>query len=155
MKMPETVERKFNRKFILQFIKFGLVGASNYIVWAIIYYPIVIAFENLHILANIFAYIISIFNAFFWNSKFVFKKKNEKKARSQIKVFVSYGLTLGLQTILLYIMVDLLKISDIIAPIINIAITLPINFVLNKFWAFKDKTTSDGEEKQSKRRSQE
>ena len=139
MKLSEKIKSKLNKQFILQFIKFGFVGASNYIVWAIIYYPIIYFFENLHILANIIAYIISIFNAFFWNSKFVFKKKDEKKVKAQIKTFISYGVTLALQTLFLYIMVDLLEIPNTIAPIINIVITLPINFILNKFWVFKAK----------------
>ncbi len=141
MKLFEKIRRKFNKRFILQFIKFGLVGASNYVVWALIYYPIIYFVENWHIFANIVAYIISIFNAFFWNNKFVFTKKDEGKTKSQIKVFVSYGATLGLQTLFLYIMVDFWGISNTVAPIINIIITLPINFALNKFWAFKDKTT--------------
>ena len=146
MKLFEKIKSKFNKKFILQFIKFGLVGASNYIVWAIIYYPIIYFFEDLHIFANIIAYIISIFNAFFWNNKFVFTKKDEGKAKSQIKTFISYGITLGLQTLFLYIMVDLWEISNTVAPIINIFITLPINFILNKFWVFKDKTTISNDE---------
>ena len=134
------MKSKLNKQTVLQFIKFGLVGASNYIVWAIVYYPIIYFFEGAHILANIVAYSISICNAFFWNNRFVFTKKDEKKRKSQIKVFASYGFTLGLQTLLLYIMVDLWGIPGTVAPIISIIVTLPINFALNKFWAFKDTT---------------
>ena len=54
-----------------------------------------------------------------------------------IKTFASYGTTFVLSTILLVIMVDYLKISNIIAPVLNLIITIPLNFLLNKFWAFK------------------
>jgi putative flippase GtrA len=34
-------------------------------------------------------------------------------------------------------MVNYLNISEFIAPILNLIITIPLNFLLNKFWAFR------------------
>lgn len=55
-----------------------------------------------------------------------------------IKVYFSYVTTLLLSIILLYIFVDHLHISDKVAPIISVIITTPINFVMNKLWAFRN-----------------
>jgi putative flippase GtrA len=36
-------------------------------------------------------------------------------------------------------------INKYIAPIINLVIAVPINFVMNKFWAYKQKKGDDNE----------
>ncbi len=35
------------------------------------------------------------------------------------------------------------EISELMGPIINIVVTVPINFVINKFWAYKQKNKPD------------
>jgi len=54
------------------------------------------------------------------------------------KTYLSYAFSgLFLSSLLLYVWVDLCKISEFIAPLINLLVTVPLNFVLNKFWALK------------------
>lgn len=122
-----------------QFIKFGIVGLSNTFISMLIYY--ICIFLGLHyILANTIAFVISVLNAYYWNSKCVFKRENTENRSSFIsvvKVFIAYGSTFILSTLLLYVWVDCLNISKMIAPLINLVITIPINFLLNKMWAFK------------------
>jgi len=127
------------KKLIVQFIKFGIVGVSNTLISLAIYY-VLIFFKCNYIVANTIGFIISVLNAYYWNNKYVFKAKNDTKKdtiKQLIKVYMSYGVTFLLSTVLLYIMVDCLDISEYIAPIINLCITVPINFVMNKLWAFK------------------
>jgi putative flippase GtrA len=121
---------------IKQFIKFGIVGLSNTFISLAVYY-ILIYLEINYIAANTAGFIISVLNAYYWNNKFVFKKSYEGNLKPMIKTFTSYGTTFVLSTILLVIMVDYLNISNIIAPVLNLIITIPLNFLLNKFWAFK------------------
>lgn len=119
-----------------QFIGFGIVGIFNTIISLGIYYSLI--YIGIHyILANSIGFFISVLNAFYWNNKFVFKKTQEGTVKPLIKTFIVYGSTFILSTVLLYIMIEYVKISQIIAPIINLIITIPLNFVLNKFWAFK------------------
>jgi putative flippase GtrA len=127
-------------KFIKQFIGFSLVGVSNTIVLLLVYYFFLWIDSNLYIVGNVLGACMGIVNSFFWISKFVFKNKREHMAKSLLKMCISYLLTIGLQTALLYLMVNELCISKRIAPLINIAVTTPVNFVLNKYWAFRDKT---------------
>lgn len=119
-----------------QFIKFGIVGLSNTFISLAVYY-ILIYLETNYIAANTAGFIISVLNAYYWNNKFVFKKSDEGNLKPIIKTFASYGTTFILSTVLLVIMVDYLSISNIIAPVLNLIITIPLNFLLNKFWAFK------------------
>lgn len=57
------------------------------------------------------------------------------------KCFLSYGFTgFILENVLSYIWVDRVGISKYIAPLLNLVFTVPTNFLLNKLWAFKDKS---------------
>lgn len=123
----------------IQFIKFGFVGVSNTLISLAVYY-VCLYFGMHYIVANTLGFVVGTINAYFWNNKFVFKKeegeiRNTKK--SVLKVFISYGFTLGVSTMLLAFWVDGLHVSENVAPILNLLVTIPLNFVLNKFWAFR------------------
>lgn len=125
---------------LVQFIEFGLVGVLNTVISLAVYY-ILLFFHIHYVLANGIGFVLGTLNAYYWNNKYVFKagrSVKRSKAKSITKVFVSYGCSLIISTVLLYIWIDVLSISDKIAPIINLCITTPLNFLLNKFWAFKD-----------------
>lgn len=132
---------KITKMLVIQFIKFGIVGVSNTVISYLIY-SLLVYFNIYYIIASIIAFVISVLNSFFWNNKYVFKKKanvDHKIINSLVKTYISYAFTgLVLQNILLYIFIDLLKISKYIAPFFGLVITIPLNFLLNKFWTFKD-----------------
>jgi putative flippase GtrA len=94
-------------------------------------------FKVNYLIANIFGFIVSVYNAFFWSHKYVFGEGSSTKAKTLLKTYVSYGGTFLLSTILMYILVTMLGISDKIAPLITLIVTVPLNFLINKFWTFK------------------
>ena len=121
---------------IKQFIKFGIVGVSNTLISLIIYY-VLIYFNINYIIANTVGFLVSVLNSFYWNNKYVFLDRKGNLFKAIIKCYLSYGIVFLLSTLLLYIMVNVLQISEIIAPILNLFVTIPINFILNKLWTFK------------------
>ena len=128
---------------IKQFIKFGIVGISNTLISYVVYVVLVGVHIN-YLLASIAGYIVSVLNSYYWNNKYVFKKQEDEQRtwwKTLIKTFVSYaGTGLILSNILLVIWVEWIKVPQIVAPLINLLITVPLNFIINKFWAFKDRT---------------
>ena len=84
--------------------------------------------------------IVSIANAFFWNDRYVFKG-GEQDWKSRLKrlgkTYISYGGTSLLSIVLLWLEVELFGVSKAIAPIVNLIITIPLNFLINKFWTFR------------------
>ena len=125
---------------ILQFLKFGIVGAFNAFFSYFIYYiGLKIGFH--YAVSNFFAFVITVFVSFLLNGMFVFKENRIGKKgwiKALFKVYTSYATTsLFLTTILLWIQVDVLGWSEVIAPFINLFFTVPINFLLNKFWAYR------------------
>lgn len=139
------------KKLFLQFIKFGLVGVSNTVI-SYGTYALLTLLGIPYVFSNIIAFIISVLNSFFWNNRYVFKKTEGEKRNSLltlVKTFLAYGSTgLILSNILLIIFVEKLNISKFFAPLIILIITIPLNFIINKFWAFKTKKLekkSDGD----------
>ena len=131
---------KANKKdIILQFVKFGLVGVSNTLVAWACYYFFLWLDEDLYMIGSVVGTVVSIANAFFWNDKYVFKSDNNdwrSKLKRLGKTYVSYGGTSLLGILLLWIEVRFWGISKAIAPPLNLIITIPLNFLLNKFWTF-------------------
>lgn len=128
------------KESLIQLIKFGLVGVSNNVIYYIVY-AVSVGLGAHYQLANICGFVVSVLNSFYWNNKYVFKKEEGEERsiiRSLIKTFISYGFTeLVVSAGLLFIWVDVVHISEYVAPIINLCITVPFNFLMNKFWAFR------------------
>ncbi|MCI9477600.1 MAG: GtrA family protein [Lachnospiraceae bacterium] len=125
----------------IQFVKFGIVGLSNTLISYVVYLAGVRLGMH-YLLASVLGFVISVLNSFYWNNKYVFQKGDEERNLwlTLIKTFLAYASTgLILANILLYIWVDVLGISEYLGPIINLVITVPLNFVINKLWAFRTK----------------
>ena len=146
MKLLESVLRRLEaesrtdrKKLLAQFIKFGLVGLSNTLVSWICYYVFLWINDDLYMLGSLVGTVVSIANAFFWNDRFVFsggEKTWQSKMKRLGKTYISYGGTSLLSIVLLWLEVQL-GVSKVIAPVVNLIITIPLNFVINKLWAFK------------------
>lgn len=139
-----------DKKSIFQFIKFGIVGLSNTIISYVVYL-ILIKFGIHYLIASGAGFVVSVLNSFFWNNKYVFTAKNDEVRnpwKTLAKTFISYaGTGLILSNILLVFWIEILKLPDWIGPILNLVITVPLNFVLNKLWAYKTKKENNYEEK--------
>lgn len=128
-----------NKTTIFQFVKFGIVGVSNTAISLIVYYIIYWINPEWYMIGNIAGWVISVANAFFWNNRYVFKSQSEgmRQLLKRIgKTYLSYGATFLMSTAFLYVEVDILHWSAVICPIINLVLTIPLNFLLNKFWTF-------------------
>lgn len=123
-----------------QFFKFGLVGLSNTAVSMICYYIVLFINPDLYLLGSIIGTVVSIANAFYWNDRFVFSG-NRQDWRSKLKrlgkTYISYGGTSILSNVLLWVEVAFFSVSRTIAPIVNLLVTIPLNFIINKLWTFR------------------
>ena len=133
----------------IQFAKFCIVGASNTAVSYFLNIGILLVLSSAewrwdYIFANVTSFPLSIFWSFYWNNKYVFREKPDEvrnKWKALGRTFISYGFTgYILNSLLLFVMVDMCGISKYIAPLISLIASVPVNFLMNKLWAFK----SDG-----------
>ncbi len=123
---------------LVQFVKFGIVGLMNNVVSYMIYL-ILISLGMHYTPANIIGFTVSVFNSYYWNNKYVFASNDSRVWwKIFIKTYISYaGTGIVLSNILLFIWIGVLGISPVVAPLINLVATVPINFIVNKFWAYK------------------
>ena len=132
MKLKDNVKKILSNN--LQIIKFIIIGFSNLGISLLIYY-ILIFFKIDYQISNIFAFIFGSINGYFWNKKWVFKKNGDIK-NTLVKFYITYLFTWLISSILLYVWIEIFKLSNLIAPILNLFITTPINYILNKKWVF-------------------
>ena len=123
---------------MLQFVGFGLIGLLNtvlsYGITNVCYY----AFGLHEQISNLFAFLITVLISYLLNSRFVFEKDKQPWYLARAKVYASYAFTeLILMGVLLFIEERLFGIPHYIATFVNLIITVPLNFLLNKFWAYR------------------
>ena len=152
------------QNFISQFIKFGLVGVSNtlisYAIQIICYYilfrnasfeGLITFLSHLHIsttaetlrivITTMIAFIAGVTNSFYWNSKYVFNSGEKKTngAKTYLKTIICYGLTGLIISPALKVYLAKFGIPFWLSTIISLAVTIPLNFLLNKFWTYNSK----------------
>ncbi len=126
---------------LLQFIKFGLVGMLNSLISYGTY--VFLVSIGMHYTASyIIGFSVSVFNSYYWNNKYVFKNMSGTRTwwKAFVKTYISYaGTGIILSNVLLFIWIEKFYISQFVAPILNLIVTIPINFLVNKYWAYRSK----------------
>ncbi len=133
---------------VIQFVKFGIVGVSNTLVGYALYAVCLLLLKKLsiltdmdYIIAQTVSFLLSVLWSFYWNNKLVFTLEEHQERNillALLKTYAAYSFTgLFLNNVLLVLWVQVLQISEFIAPFFSLLISIPINFLLNKFWAFK------------------
>jgi len=128
------------KKLFFQAVKFGIVGFINTMInLGIVESSMYIFGEKALIPGNVIGFLVTIIIAFFIFIRFVFDASTQSKTRIFLKMFLAYGSTLllsiGFQHVLLYEF----AVQKYYVPLIALFLTVPINFVLNKLFVFKEK----------------
>lgn len=145
--LKALVEHVMNR--FGQFIKFGIVGISNTVISYVVY--AILVYLGMHYLvANVVSYFAGVANSFVWNSKFVFKAEDDPN-RNPAKVFVktlaaSAFTGLVINNLLLMLWVGIFHLNEYLGPLLNLVVTFPLNYVLNKYWAYKKENRVDDDQ---------
>lgn len=128
------------KEFITQVIKFGIVGLINsglsYVIYLVMY-----ELGAHYLLCEFTAFLITIAISYILNSRYVFKTGSisiKEAVLRLLKTYLSY-LSTGfvLNAILLVVWIEIMGIPGEIAPLISLLVTVPINFLLNKFWVYR------------------
>ena len=126
----------FLNEDIVRFLKFGIVGVLNTLVNWIIFF-ILNTLGMYYIFSNVIAYSISTIHSYLWNTLWVFKYKDKASTDTTFKFVTLNVVGLLLNTVILYILVDLFNLNKMLGLIITTIIIMFINYVVNKIWVFK------------------
>ena len=148
-KLTGLLEKLENSRFapFVQFIKFGLVGVSNtlisYVVEMLCYYVLFTGMVNEQVkivLTTLLAFVISVTNSFILNNRFVFRAEKKQTpgqiAKAYGKTVLCYALTGIVLAPILRLWLVGMGIPYWAASLMSLVVTIPLNFVMNKFWAF-------------------
>ena len=120
-----------------EIINYLIAGVLTTIVSILSYVLFKNIFHIHYIISNIISWIIAVTFAYIINSKYVF----ESDKKNKIKEFISFVscriLSLIIETIAMYLMVDIITINDDISKIIAQFIVLVLNYIFSKFLTFK------------------
>ncbi len=125
-----------------QFILFCIVGASNTLITMGVLYLLNSVLGVNYLISSAIGYLCGVINGYLWSTFLVFKKK---RTADNAAKFVAVNLVvLGVNTVLMYLLVDILGLENVFnfgalpAQAITICFTMILNFTLNKFWTFKE-----------------
>ncbi|MDB8803877.1 GtrA family protein [Romboutsia sp. 1001216sp1] len=123
-----TILKKYRHK-IIEYIKFNIIGISNFVISQGIYLTLFIYFKLHYLLAYTITSVISITASYILNSKYTFKEKkySYKKFFYSILIYIfEYILNMGV----IVILVNVFKLGEILSPIIAPTFTTPPIFLL-------------------------
>ena len=121
----------------LQFIRFGIVGASGYVlnlaVYALCVHPLGIDYR----FSAALAFVAAVTNNFWWNRHWTFKA-TAGRARFQAARFLVVSLAaFGLGLVLLQFLVEVASLPKVPAQAIAVLLAMPANFLGNRLWTFR------------------
>ncbi len=121
---------KFLEGKVREYIKFNIIGISNFTISQVFYITLFKIFKLNYIIAYTITSILSILASYFLNSKFTFKSDNYSTKKFSLSVLVyifEYILNMGI----IIFLVNILGINEIISPLIApVFSTLPVFFLM-------------------------
>ncbi len=140
MILIKRVKTIFYHRLIRQLIKFGIAGSLNTGIDFSIYFSLtrqIDWFAERYLLANAIAFLTANIFSFFVNKYWTFKVWQGSKVKQYVRFFtVSVVALIGVE-ISMYILVSYFGLFDVIAKFVTLLVSITINFLGYKFWAFK------------------
>jgi putative flippase GtrA len=120
----------------IQLFKFGVVGATGYIVNLIVFAILVEALGLHHILGAVGAFCIAVMNNFLWNRHWTFRAAEGNAGFQAARFFTVSLAALGVNLVVLSVLVDVADAPEVPSQAFAVAFAMPLNFVGNKLWTF-------------------
>jgi putative flippase GtrA len=120
----------------VQLFKFGVVGATGYVINLIVFSALTQVLDVHHIPAAIGAFVVAVTNNFLINRHWTFDASEGHAGFQAARFFTVSVVALGVNLIVLELLVDELGFPEIPAQAIAVAVATPVNFIGNKLWTF-------------------
>jgi putative flippase GtrA len=120
----------------IQLFKFGVVGATGYIVNLIVFAILVEAIGLHHVLGAVGAFCIAVMNNFLWNRHWTFRATQGHAGFQAARFFTVSLAALGVNLVVLSLLVDVAGAPEVPSQAFAVAFAMPLNFIGNKLWTF-------------------
>ncbi len=120
----------------LQLLKFGVVGASGYLINLAVFSVLADSVGVHHMAAAVGAFCVALANNFLWNRYWTFEP-GEGHPGFQAARFLAVSVAgLLVNLAVLEVLVSGTSMGDLAAQAIAVAVAMPFNFLGNKLWTF-------------------
>jgi dolichol-phosphate mannosyltransferase len=119
-----------------QLFKFGLVGASGYVVNLAVFALLAGPADLHHIAAAVGAFCVAVTNNFVWNREWTFRARDGHAGFQAARFFAVSVVGLAFNLALLELLVTGFDVAELPAQAAAVAFSMPVNFVGNKLWTF-------------------
>jgi putative flippase GtrA len=120
---------------VRQFVKYGLVGASNTIVQFAVY-GILVTLGLHYLLALVPGYCAGALNSYVLNRRWTFRARDVAHTTAGSRFAVVTGAAIAINAILLYLLVHHFGVAKIPAQAILTLPVLAVTFPINRWWSF-------------------
>jgi putative flippase GtrA len=120
----------------VQLFKFGVVGASGYVVNLVVFWALAEQVDTHHIPAAVGAFCIAVSNNFLWNRHWTFRATDEHPAHQGARFFAVSIVGLGVNLGVLELLVSAVGLAELPSQAVAVAVAMPVNFIGNKLWTF-------------------
>jgi putative flippase GtrA len=127
---------RLNVQAVAQFVKFGIVGVSNTLLFFAIYTVLLKGFGVWYIAASAIGYLVGAVNGFLLNRRWTFKE-HVGDALTPVRWTVVQGCGLALNLGLVYLFVDGASLDKLLGQACATAIVTVLTFIANRAWTFR------------------
>lgn len=120
----------------VQLLKFGLVGASGYVVNLAAFAALAGGLDLHHVVAAVGAFCVAVSNNFVWNRRWTFDSAAGRAQVQAARFFSVSVASLCLNLAVLQLLVAAGGVDDLAAQAIAVAVAMPCNFLGNRLWTF-------------------
>ena len=129
------IEKIKNNKLLMQIFKFIIVGGIATIIDYLIFYVLYEILGINTIISNITSFTISVIYNYIASVKWVFEVDKNKDKKQQFIIFIIFSVIgLFLNTGIVYLCTDILKIYSLIGKVIATTIVMIFNFITRKIF---------------------
>jgi dolichol-phosphate mannosyltransferase len=121
----------------LQLFKFGVVGASGYVVNLLVFAGLTQGLEVHHVPGAVGAFCVAVSSNFFWNRHWTFEAREGHAGFQAARFFTVSIAGLGVNLVVLAVLVDVAGVPELPAQALAVAVAMPVNFIGNKLWTFR------------------
>jgi putative flippase GtrA len=119
----------------VQLVKFGLVGASGYVINLAVFAALSQDLGLHYSLAAVGAFCVAVSNNYLWNRYWTFGSGSGQVGFQAIRFFAVSVAALGVNLVALQLLVSA-GVPALEAQALAVAIAMPFNFIGNKLWTF-------------------
>ena len=120
----------------VELFKFGVVGASGYLVNLAVFAVLVEGLGAHHIPAAVGAFSVAVTNNFLWNRHWTFDAAGGHAGEQAWRFLTVSLLGLAVNLGVLYLLVDVAGLAELPGQALAVAVAMPANFIGNKMWTF-------------------